>query len=41
MSSYSVAVTIFCMGVFTTICVVAYILGGNKKSKGVDPFEGE
>ena len=41
MGGYSVAVAIFCIGVLTTICVVAYILGGNKKNKDVDPFEGE
>lgn len=41
MASYPVAVAIFCIGVFTTICTVAYILVGNKKNKDVDPFEGE
>lgn len=41
MASYTMAVVIFCIGVFTTVCTVAYILVGSKKNKGVDPFEGE
>ena len=39
--SYSVAVLIFCLGVFMTACTVFYILHGNKKYKDRDPFDEE
>lgn len=38
MVNYSAAVLIFCLGIFTTVCLVAYILYGNKKYKDKDPF---
>ena len=38
MVNYPAAVLIFCLGVFTTVCLVAYILYGNKKDKDTDPF---
>lgn len=41
MNSYSVAVLIFCLGVFMTACTVFYILHGNKKYRGKDPFDEE
>ena len=38
MANYPDAVLIFCLGVFTTVCLVAYILYGNKKYRDQDPF---
>jgi hypothetical protein len=38
MVNYPAAVLIFCLGVFTTVCLVAYILYGNKKYRDQDPF---
>jgi len=39
--SYSVAVTVFCFGLFTTVVTVSYIIRGYLKFKNSDPFEGE
>ncbi len=41
MPDYTVALIIFAIGVFTTLCTVSYILIGNRKYKDVDPFAEE
>ena len=38
---YSVAVAIFCIGVILDLCVVYYIIHGNRKYKNIDPFADE